>query len=260
MRTRRSPASRRATASARCGGSASARIVRRPERASWRARARRRSAALHLGHAAPVPGDPQRADGGREGRHAVDEADLDQHVVGDVGAGPATARTARAPGASSGSGAAGSGDAGHAVSSSSSVPVIAARSSARPRWTWALSVPSGRPRIGRELGVREVVDVAEDDGDAVALRQRREVGGEPLAVRRLQRDPRRVGGDRRRRARARPPRAARAAWTGTAADARPVAAQVEHDRREPAADAQLADPVRLVAWRAPGRRGRGRPG
>ena len=125
-------------------GRAAATDVGRPVRAAWRARglgAVRR--LLDLGHAAPVPGDPQRAQRGVDRRHAVGEPDLDEDVVGERAAGPGRASVREAA-----RGVVGEGSevrAVHAVSSSSSVPAAAARSIASPRETWAFSVPSGRP-------------------------------------------------------------------------------------------------------------------
>ena len=145
IRTRRSPARRRAMASARPSGR-----DRREERAAAGARlvAGRGGGPVvgqvHLADAAAVPGDPERADRGGERCHPVGEPGLDEDVVGEARRGSDRERRQGARRVVHG-GAGGVNGTGHAVISSSPVPAAAARSMARPRWTWALSVPSGRP-------------------------------------------------------------------------------------------------------------------
>src|SRR4051812_42475065 len=102
------------------------------------ARERRRVAGEVGGrHATPVPRHEHVAERGGDGREGIDQPDLDEHVVGKLGGchGPERER----PGAVVI-------DGGHAVSSWRSCWVRVWRRMARPRWTWALTVPTGRSR------------------------------------------------------------------------------------------------------------------
>ena len=80
IRTRRSPPSRRAMASARRGGSASARKASRPVAARWRvSNVRVVVGRVDERHAAAVPGHDQRPDRRVDAGVGVGQADLDQH-------------------------------------------------------------------------------------------------------------------------------------------------------------------------------------
>ena len=116
----------------------------RPVRAAWLAA---NSLGFHAAHAQAVPRDVERPDHAVDAGHPVGKADLDEDVRGQTGRG--------------GRGEFGHGSlhgqviGGHAVISSRSrrfAVSSAVRKIARPRWTWALTVPSGRPRATARSG------------------------------------------------------------------------------------------------------------
>ena len=141
IRTRRSPSSRRRIA-ARAAGQGVGGDARRPVRAAWRAA----NAGVVGGLARPrtrraVPGDeerPERASrSGRSGRRARPRRARRWRSWAGAAA-PRRERPRRGRVVERGR------SCGHLLGSSCAVRVERVRSMARPRWTWALTVPSGR--------------------------------------------------------------------------------------------------------------------
>src|SRR6266540_1546129 len=104
-------------------------------------------------HAPAVPGDPDLADRRRERSVVVGQAGGDEGVGQQRRRGGGAQivergldRRLEADLAQLATGLVDVGVFIHAIDSSRSAATRASRSSARPRWTWALTVPSGRPR------------------------------------------------------------------------------------------------------------------
>ena len=140
--------SRRAMAVARRSGTRSTGCAGRPVRARWFASnvaSSRRG--LDGRDAQPVPGHDERPDRRVEAGVAIGQADVGQHVRGEAGGSRhAEAGQRRLQGSIVG---------GHAVISSRScrwAASSAVRNNARPRWTCALTVPSGRSRAMASSG------------------------------------------------------------------------------------------------------------
>ena len=147
MRTRRSPPSRRSIARARSAGSASRRErpgARSGPRGSRRTSRRTATPLDAAGRSRPRTSGP-----------------IGESMRAIRSARPTSARTSGASGSGRGRGEVGHGGlqvavvGGHAVISSRSSRFAvsnAVRNIARPRWTWALTVPSGRPRARARSG------------------------------------------------------------------------------------------------------------
>ena len=144
---RRSPASRRAMALARRGGSASTRRTGRPKSRSKYGLERRRHRGALATDETPRPFQATKTSPIAVDSEAYRSArPTAARVAGRSVAGALVRRSAQG-GLDAGQALIGvGGGRGHAIDSWRWSASTAARSNVMPRWTWALTVPSGRPR------------------------------------------------------------------------------------------------------------------